>query len=394
MAGPSRRYNSDDEVDPYVGIDTESALHTLDSRIAELLGFRATIAENRDSDSDADRRMAESMTAAVLSDGPLITTHIREEEVAAHDHRLARRLDDEFKRTRRMTPPTDGDLPPLSSLPCESEMAFLSKIAGLFVSESAARSLLPNNILVAETEANGQLKASHQCTICLDSKTWVEVFQAPCRHEYCGDCIRTLFQESYKDESLFPPRCCKQTIPITGKFLALFLPTSIRNRYATRSIEVTTTDRTYCNKCNTFILPRTTEDNVAVCSACKARTCSKCKRAAHTGDCTTDPAEHKVLRLAKEQGWQRCAVAVTNSAISVLRSGSLVDALPSLWNDYSNEQIRLSIERLSEPRMQLLAEHRFSKLLAILRAAMRARTPTELGGELTAQTTAKNAIRP
>jgi hypothetical protein len=313
MAGPSRRIEVN-EPDPYANVDTESALSILHRRIAELTGFAATIAENRDSPSDGDRRMAQSIAAAVLSDGTLVANHVREEEIATHDHGLAlrakRQMEEQCRRGVRnpdMVPLTDADLPSIRD-ESEGELVLLSKLAGLFVSESAARTLMPGDILAAETRSNGQgpLQATHACLVCTDEKTWVEIYSAPCGHEYCGPCLVALFEHSNIDESLFPPRCCQQLIPITDKVLGAFITKPLLEQYRIRKIEVESTNRTYCHQCAKFILPTTISNQVATCDTCQAATCSRCKRASHTGNCPPDEAEQQVLALAEREGWKRC----------------------------------------------------------------------------------------
>jgi IBR domain, a half RING-finger domain len=133
--------------------------------------------------------------------------------------------------------------------------------------------------------------------------------KTPCNHEYCGDCLEDLFETSLKDETLFPPRCCRQTIPVNSDELALFVKKPIRDKYATRKIEVETVDRTYCSNadCAEFILPSTIVDKTAACAKCSSVTCSGCKRIAHPGPCPEDSTEEQTLELARNEGWRRCS---------------------------------------------------------------------------------------
>ncbi|KAI1325696.1 hypothetical protein F5Y16DRAFT_257327 [Xylariaceae sp. FL0255] len=52
------------------------------------------------------------------------------------------------------------------------------------------------------------------CEACQDQKHFAELFRAPCNHEYCRQCLERLFKDAIVDESLFPPRCCRQTMPL------------------------------------------------------------------------------------------------------------------------------------------------------------------------------------
>ena len=37
---------------------------------------------------------------------------------------------------------------------------------------------------------------------------------AKCSHRYCAECAKFLFLKTIKDQGLYPPRCCKQPIPV------------------------------------------------------------------------------------------------------------------------------------------------------------------------------------
>jgi hypothetical protein len=51
------------------------------------------------------------------------------------------------------------------------------------------------------------------CEACGDETDFVDGGRVPCRHEYCRDCLH--FKAAMTmDESLFPPRCCGQQIPL------------------------------------------------------------------------------------------------------------------------------------------------------------------------------------
>jgi hypothetical protein len=54
------------------------------------------------------------------------------------------------------------------------------------------------------------------CVACGDEKDFFDVARVPCRngHEYCRGCLAELFRLSMNDETLFPPRCCSEPIPL------------------------------------------------------------------------------------------------------------------------------------------------------------------------------------
>jgi hypothetical protein len=53
------------------------------------------------------------------------------------------------------------------------------------------------------------------CCACGDEKLEKDTVKLDCSHIYCCDCLIELLDHSlHKDSSLFPPRCCKETIPL------------------------------------------------------------------------------------------------------------------------------------------------------------------------------------
>ncbi|KJZ70608.1 hypothetical protein HIM_09996 [Hirsutella minnesotensis 3608] len=61
---------------------------------------------------------------------------------------------------------------------------------------------------------NGERIETEACIICGDEHVSSSQAKAPCSHNYCGECINSLFQSATVDESLFPPRCCSIPIPV------------------------------------------------------------------------------------------------------------------------------------------------------------------------------------
>ena len=101
--------------------------------------------------------------------------------------------------------------------------------------------------------------------------------RTPCKHEYCRDCIQGLFQASLTDDTLFPPRCCKQPITFGG---------GVRIRsFESKLIEFDTPDRTYCSNqlCSAFIRVENILEEKATCPECSTITCTVCKSESHLG---------------------------------------------------------------------------------------------------------------
>ena len=146
---------------------------------------------------------------------------------------------------------------------------------------------------------------SRECVACGDSFPPSELFRSPCSHESCRECIVYLLQASFHDESLFPPRCCGQYIPIkTGQWFSRELV----DQFNEKKLEYDTPDRTYCSvpTCSTFIPPAFITNEVATCPKCKWNTCRHCKAGYHAGVCKEDASAQLLLKLAAENGWQSC----------------------------------------------------------------------------------------
>ncbi|KAL8936530.1 MAG: hypothetical protein Q9211_004139 [Gyalolechia sp. 1 TL-2023] len=145
------------------------------------------------------------------------------------------------------------------------------------------------------------------CASCNDSVDYFAAVSAPCGHDYCSGCAKRLFTLSTKDESLFPPRCCQQPIPLAA--VEVFLTAEFIQQFRKKCVEYTSVDKTYCpwSSCSAFIPPDKINGDIAVCPECSFWVCTMCKGATHQGrDCPKDRALHGVVALAKEKGWQRC----------------------------------------------------------------------------------------
>lgn len=127
----------------------------------------------------------------------------------------------------------------------------------------------------------------------------------PCGHAYCRICASHFIEQSFVDESLFPPRCCRLAFPVAA--VRQFLGLDIANRYDEKSIERNDPYRTYCSnpQCARYIFPSQVTLYVGTCNACAYKTCTLCKRADHPqAPCAEEDAE--VLGLAEQEGWRRC----------------------------------------------------------------------------------------
>ncbi len=262
----------------------------------------------------ADRRMTKSIAQAVQADGATLTRNFVEEENAGGGHALAHPLNGSNVTSD------------LAQEPQQVDDTVLSIRVGRFVSEDLGEQFarnLPNNSAKGssedEVEAEGSAwsasrgkrpgdeRLNKRCEACREVKKYFDVIAGPCHHKYIRDCLRELFSAALTDESLFPPRCCRQAIPLNS--VGVFLTRELKDQFEAKKVEFSTPNRTYCCRpaCSAFVGGDAIENEIATCSECYTQTCTVCKSQAHIGtECPNDTALQAVIDLANEQHWQRC----------------------------------------------------------------------------------------
>ncbi|KUJ11856.1 uncharacterized protein LY89DRAFT_653328 [Mollisia scopiformis] len=254
-----------------------------------------------------DRVITKSIARACQTDGNILTASLAQEQTASSDRETACRLG-------------GTQLPvPVEPWTVSSEFLddeILGKLSALYVTSPLEDPVSEDDTLelIVGAESSGwatsrrQTKRSRrQCTACQDTFIFCELGRASCGHEYCRGCLHELFSASITDDSLFPPRCCRQ--PITcGGGMRLFLTTDLVRQYEAKKVEFETADRTYCSNttCSIFIRIEHIAKEKAYCPECSTLTCVICKSGSHLGDCPEDTALQQVLETAQENGWQRC----------------------------------------------------------------------------------------
>lgn len=271
-----------------------------------LLAYQRELQETRVVQSD--RCMARSFAQAVTSDATVLKEIIEEENSAARDRAHASHLAGHGAPSTSVHSTTTTD--------CTLHDGLVARLAALYVSADIFESesideTSKDNTAEAESSswaASRQSTSSAlcQCVACDLKKPLFDTYKAPCGHDYCQSCLENLFELSTTDESLFPPRCCRSEIPLQS--VKLYLSAALFRHFEHKSIEFTTSDRTYCYQqtCSAFIPPTDIANQRAVCSACGSLTCTVCKNEAHNGDCPEDTATQQVVDLAREEGWQQC----------------------------------------------------------------------------------------
>lgn len=151
----------------------------------------------------------------------------------------------------------------------------------------------------------------HNCVICQDPIRGGQI-RAPCGHYYDIACVTDLFDAATRDESLFPPRCCRQHISFDS--VRIHLTAGLVALFIEKRKEFGTLKRVYCAKssCSRFLGP---EKHgffafAILCSApgCGTRTCPSCKAEAVNGlhQCKADASDEQLIALGRGAGWARC----------------------------------------------------------------------------------------
>lgn len=266
----------------------------------------------------ADYRIARSIQHAICIDGSALLQAQREEQSAQDDRNMSLVLGNELSNDGSpAAAQSDIQRVPENSMDDDD---FIEKLSYLYVTgfddsgsddedgqdEDIVLNGQPENSSWAASRQTNKARPKRRCEACGDRRHFAELAQAPCRHEYCEVCLTHLFQDSMIDESLFPPRCCKQPIPLDKN--RLFLSAELVHQFRQKALEFSSPNRTYCHNrdCATFIPAANYTHTTASCDRCMSLTCITCKKASHDGDCPYDEELQQVIQLARDQGWQRC----------------------------------------------------------------------------------------
>lgn len=149
-----------------------------------------------------------------------------------------------------------------------------------------------------------------QCSICPDKFVVSEIMKPPspdCDHVWCRGCVVTSFEAATHNEGSWPSKCCGEQTAVDA--VQRFLSPELSAQYEVKSVERSTTNRTYCHelRCSAFIARGVIEDRRATCSVCQLNTCSTCKGEYHhdTGPCSA--REDQMVRdVAQRNERQQC----------------------------------------------------------------------------------------
>ncbi|KAI4628792.1 hypothetical protein J4E83_003345 [Alternaria metachromatica] len=172
----------------------------------------------------------------------------------------------------------------------------------------------PELIEVPESEPELEPEATADCGACGDTKPEKDTIKLECSHVYCKDCIVDLFRFAvHKDTSLFPPRCCKATIPLDTnengvKGCSVLLPAELLTEVNEKKAEQEKAQETPCSgaDCDHVIPKENISGGVATCNICDTETCTVCEHEAHKGLCAEDDDTKILMATAGKVMWQQC----------------------------------------------------------------------------------------
>ena len=270
---------------------------------AELISFKQAV---------LDRTMCASIFDAVRQDAPAIAEAVQAEAQARQDREMACSLGGVAVPQPAAARPSR---PTFSVITEPLENDFIDKLGAIYISDPTREGAAESSAWAASRPRPGAATPGprpdtpgvRQCVICRDYYRFYEVASFPCQHHMCRECLVDLFTRLLSDQTLFPPRCCRD--PIALDQCRFLLGSVLVGKYLAKKLEYETPNPTYCWQptCSQFIPPQGIRDNVGTCVKCGVRTCVLCKGQAHVGtDCPQDMNAQIVLELAEREGWRRC----------------------------------------------------------------------------------------
>lgn len=267
-----------------------------------------------------DQKLAQSIGAAVHTDGAIIEDVLSQNVQAHEDHRFAMELSNNDPEIE--TPPPFCDALHADIQDWRSSVPH--GIAAASITEFSDDEIKAGpSMTYADRQADvlNKLSMQFQCYACTDRFPRASMVTTKCSHRYCIGCMKSLFMRSTRDEGLYPPRCCRQSIPLT--LVANHMTEDELETFQLSAVEYATNDKTYCSnpECATFLPPATIDADTkrVACPKCGIETCAICKNTYNSGeDCPEDDALQQTRVLARAMGWQTCFGC---NRVVILRSG-------------------------------------------------------------------------
>ncbi|KAM5429089.1 hypothetical protein McanCB56680_007977 [Microsporum canis] len=162
-------------------------------------------------DSLSDLKIAHSIAHAVDTDGQAITDVLRDEAQAQQDRRLAMTMVGAISGNEAP--------PPYVREECTRLIACVPDEGSDLDRDSDECSAGPSTSYPTYAARQGKAlerlsQVAEQCCVCLDHFRPCQIVRLQCKDSYCIGCLKSLFMRATKDQTLFPPRCCRQGIPL------------------------------------------------------------------------------------------------------------------------------------------------------------------------------------
>ncbi|KAG5986859.1 hypothetical protein E4U52_008181, partial [Claviceps spartinae] len=172
------------------GPDSEVAAQIMEAEVKNLSSFYA------------DRSMTRSIAHALVTDADAIAAHALQEKQAADDRAFA--LRDNPQGARRLGQPTTTASSSASHSK-DAEDKINQKLAVLTVDEKKYSSAAELSITTTNpSSASKEKSALRRCVACKSVVASTDSVRFDCSHDYCGDCIASLFSAVINDDSGAP----------------------------------------------------------------------------------------------------------------------------------------------------------------------------------------------
>ncbi|KAI5274971.1 hypothetical protein E4T47_02025 [Aureobasidium subglaciale] len=108
--------------------------------------------------------------------------------------------------------------------------------------------------LLKPTTAKTKSAVPHQdCIVCGCREHTTLMYASPCGHFYCHSCINLRFESAIHDETLWPPRCCRQDWPDVSEFSDILQGNVWRCALSkVAEVKVPVQARLYCAGCSAW----------------------------------------------------------------------------------------------------------------------------------------------
>ncbi|KAL5381398.1 hypothetical protein DPSP01_007112 [Paraphaeosphaeria sporulosa] len=126
------------------------------------------------------------------------------------------------------------------------EVQLIQKVAGdpaASYAESSTRPLGKGKGRAKEGVLGDEHVTHTFCSACMEPYTRFDALELGCKredddtyHAYCRGCLVDLFETSFTDTTLFPPRCCGKYIPVSA--CVELLPLELVKRYKDKQLEL------------------------------------------------------------------------------------------------------------------------------------------------------------